>query len=83
MYMLKITPSTFNSLLDSICFSQNLIHCFNHTHTHTYDIQTEHVTVFPENRLLSDRFLIILNFTVIDYTAPNVKAQAEAFLGVL
>ncbi|MHC5791746.1 hypothetical protein ACYT6H_09135, partial [Streptococcus pyogenes] len=63
----------FNLLLDSIGFSQNVkepTHHFNHILDLilTYGIETEHLTVFPENPLLSDHFLITFTFTIIDYT---------------
>ncbi|KAL3969371.1 PHD finger protein 20 [Sarotherodon galilaeus] len=62
----------FNLLLDSIGFSQNH---FNHTLdlVLTYGIETEYLTVFPENPLLSDHFLIKFTFTIIDYTAVESR----------
>uniref|UniRef100_A0A669FAZ4 Reverse transcriptase domain-containing protein n=1 Tax=Oreochromis niloticus TaxID=8128 RepID=A0A669FAZ4_ORENI len=68
----------FNLLLDSIGFSQNVkepTHHFNHTLdlVLTYGIETEHLTVFPENPLLSDHFLITFTFTIIDYTAVESR----------
>uniref|UniRef100_A0AAZ1Y2P9 Reverse transcriptase domain-containing protein n=1 Tax=Oreochromis aureus TaxID=47969 RepID=A0AAZ1Y2P9_OREAU len=69
---------TFNLLLVSIGFSQNVkepTHHFNHTLdlVLTYGIETEHLTVFPENPLLSDHFLITFTFTIIDYTAVESR----------
>uniref|UniRef100_A0A669EKP4 Reverse transcriptase domain-containing protein n=1 Tax=Oreochromis niloticus TaxID=8128 RepID=A0A669EKP4_ORENI len=68
----------FNLLLDSIGFSQNVkepTHHFNHTLdlVLTYGIETEYLTVFPENPLLSDHFLITFTFTIIDYTAVESR----------
>ena len=68
----------FNLLLDSIGFSQNVkepTHHFNHTLDLilTYGIETEHLTVFPENPLLSDHFLITFTFTISDYTAVESR----------
>ena len=53
----------FNSILDSIGFSQSVqrpTHCLNHTLdlVLTYGIESEQLTVFPQNPVLSDHFLI-------------------------
>uniref|UniRef100_A0A8D0CS33 Reverse transcriptase domain-containing protein n=3 Tax=Sander lucioperca TaxID=283035 RepID=A0A8D0CS33_SANLU len=65
--------TAFNSLLDSIGFSQSVheaTHCFNHTLdlVLAYGIKIEDVIVFPQNPLLSDHFLITFEFLLPDYT---------------
>lgn len=66
----------FNSILDSIGFSQSVhrpTHCLNHTLdlVLTYGIESEQLTVFPQNPVLSDHFLITFEFTLLDYTASE------------
>ena len=63
----------FKSLIDSIGFSQCVdkpTHIFNHTLdlVLVYGIKIEHLIVFPQNRDLSDHYLITFDFTLIDYT---------------
>ncbi|KAK2879923.1 hypothetical protein Q8A73_023735, partial [Channa argus] len=70
--------TAFNSLLDSIGFSQNVnkpTHCFSHTLdlVLTYGIETDNLTIFPHNSLLSDHFLITFEFTITDYIAVREK----------
>ena len=66
----------FDSILDSIGFSQSVhrpTHCLNHTLdlVLTYGIESEQLTVFPHNPVLSDHFLITFEFTLLDYTASG------------
>uniref|UniRef100_A0AAQ6IH18 Reverse transcriptase domain-containing protein n=1 Tax=Anabas testudineus TaxID=64144 RepID=A0AAQ6IH18_ANATE len=70
--------TAFNSLLDSIGFTQNVnkpTHCFNHTLDLilTYGVEVDQLIVFPQNPLLSDHFLITFEFTVPDFTKPTDK----------
>ncbi|KAK2873784.1 hypothetical protein Q8A73_024409, partial [Channa argus] len=70
--------TAFNSLLDSIGFSQNVnkpTHCFSHTLdlVLTYGIETDNLTICPHNSLLSDHFLITFEFTITDYIAVREK----------
>ncbi|XP_054869434.1 uncharacterized protein LOC129349621 [Amphiprion ocellaris] len=63
--------TAFNSILDSIGFSQHVnkpTHSFNHTLdlVLTYGIEIKQLTVFPRNPLLSDHFMITFQFTTID-----------------
>ena len=60
----------FNSILDSIEFSQSVhrpTHCLNHTLdlVLTYGIESEQLTVFPHNSVLSDHFLKTFEFTLL------------------
>ena len=62
----------FISLIDSIGFCQSVnkpTHCFNHTLdlVLSYGIDIEHLIVFPHNPLLSDHYLIIFEFLLLDY----------------
>ena len=45
-------------------------HCFNHTLDLVlkYGIGFKNVIIFPQNPILSDHFLILFEFTIIDYT---------------
>ncbi|XP_051806672.1 uncharacterized protein LOC127534728 [Acanthochromis polyacanthus] len=70
--------TAFNSLLDSIGFSQHVnksTHSFNHTLdlVLTYGIEIEELTVFPQNPLLSDHFMITFQFKVKDCIAAENK----------
>ena len=64
--------TAFVSLLDSIGFSQCVhepTHCFNHTLdlVLAYGIEIEHLTVFPQNPLLSDHYLVTFEILLLDY----------------
>ena len=70
--------SAFTSLLDSIGFSQNVnkpTHSFNHTLdlVLTYGIEADHITVFPQNPVLSDHSLITFEFTLTNFSVPGKK----------
>uniref|UniRef100_A0A4W6G917 Reverse transcriptase domain-containing protein n=1 Tax=Lates calcarifer TaxID=8187 RepID=A0A4W6G917_LATCA len=74
--------SAFSSLLDCIGFSQCVdkpTHCFSHTLdlVLAYGIDIEHVTVFPQNPILSDHFLITFDFILLDYvlSAKNILTR--------
>ena len=72
--------SAFKSLLDSIGFSQRVhepTHSFNHTLdlVLTYGIEVDHITVFPQNPVLSDHSLITFEFTLTNYTLPGKKSH--------
>ncbi|XP_054860077.1 uncharacterized protein LOC129347328 [Amphiprion ocellaris] len=62
--------TAFNSILDSIGFSQHVhkpTHSFNHTLdlVLTYGIEIKQLTVFPRNPLLFDHFMITFKVTTI------------------
>ena len=68
--------TAFNSLLDSIGFSQNVheaMHRFNHTLDLVleYGIKIEDLIVFPQNPLLSDHFLMTFEFLLPDHKKLN------------
>lgn len=70
--------SAFKSLLDSIGFSQRVhepTHSFNHILdlVITYGVEVDHITVFPQNPVLSDHSLITFEFTLTNYTLPGKK----------
>ena len=70
--------AAFNSLLDSIDFSQLVnepTHCHNHTLdlVLTYGLETENLLVVPQNPLLSDHSLITFEFTLADHAAGDRK----------
>ena len=45
----------------------------NHDLVLTYGIESEQLTVFPHNPVLSDHFLTTVKFTLLDYTASEKK----------
>ena len=64
--------TAFNSLLDSIGFSQSVhkaTHCFNHTLdlVLAYGIEIEDLIIFSQNSVLSDHSLITFEFLLPDY----------------
>ena len=68
--------AAFNSLLDSIGFSQLVnepTHCHNHTLdlVLTYGLETENLLVVPQNPLLSDHSLITFELTLANRAAEN------------
>ena len=65
--------SAFNSLIESIGFSQCVnkpTHIFNHTLdlVLVYGIEIERLIVHPHNKVLSDHYLITFEFTLFDYS---------------
>ena len=70
--------TAFNSILDSIGFSQHVnepTHSFNHTLdlVLTYGIEIEQLIVFPQNPLLSDHFMITFQFKTMDCIGTENK----------
>ncbi|XP_056914922.1 uncharacterized protein LOC130540060 [Takifugu flavidus] len=69
----------FISLLESVGFLQQInqpTHSFNHTLdlVLTYGVEVEHVSVFPQNPVLSDHSLITFTFMIKD--SSTLRAQS-------
>ncbi|XP_028272704.1 uncharacterized protein LOC114443000 [Parambassis ranga] len=68
----------FNSLLDSVGFSQ-LVNEPTHCHSHTldlvltYGLEAENLLVWSQNPVLSDHSLITFDFSLSDLPAPKEK----------
>ena len=78
------SPEKSTALLDSVDirlplgivkFKLALTHSLFQSHSLvvTYGIETENVIIFPQNTILSDHFLIKIEFTIIDYMVSGQK----------
>ncbi|XP_054645999.1 uncharacterized protein LOC129188895, partial [Dunckerocampus dactyliophorus] len=84
---------SFTSLLDASEFSHvvdEATHCHNHTLdlVLTYGIDVKRLTIFPQNPVLSDHFLIpfefqIVNYTPVDKTLPSTNTFKDAITPLL